>query len=469
MISFKEFISEEKISSDRWKEYLKSNKMLSAGVEVLNTLTRNNNKAYIVGGAVRDIIIGDDPHDIDIATNMPINKLESLFPSHDIGQSKDFGIITAKHKGYDFEIAQFREDGTYSNGRKPDKVKIVVDFKSDASRRDLTINAMGIDQNGNIIDFFNGQKDIKNKIIRTVGNPDDRFKEDKLRLLRVARFASKLNFNIDDKTKYAMKNYSGKLDQISVERIRDELLKTAGYGGKEFANMIRILDETNILKHILPEIVKMKEYKHDVKHHPEGDVWEHVLNALRKSNSKNPITNLSILLHDIGKTATLTYKENGMPQYLGHAKEGMMLIDSIVKRLKISNIDKEAIKFAALNHMKFHDILKMSNSKILKLMRDQNFNILLDVAKADAESRNHLWNPKEWEDIINKLKTVKEDMTPNEYEKIRKLINGKKIMEILNIKPGKELGKIISDSLEWVLDNNIKNSEQIYKYIKDKY
>jgi len=456
------------ITKERWQKYLKDNKLLKSGVEVLDKLTKNNHEAYIVGGAVRDIILGHKPHDIDIATNMSLDKIEKIFPSHDIGKSKNFGIITIKHNNEDFEVANFRTDGEYTNGRSPDSVKIVLDFKTDASRRDLTINAMGIDKDGNIIDYFDGKKDIKNKLIRTVGNPNDRFKEDKLRMMRVARFSSKLGFGIDSKTTAAMSKHSKDITQISPERIRDELLKTAEYGGSKFADMIETLEKTGILKYILPEIVKMKEFKHAKEHHPEGNVWKHTLNALRKSNLNSAVTNLSILLHDVGKIKTLSMKDN-IPQYLKHAKEGIEIIDNISDRLKLTNEQRNAIKFSSLNHMKFHEIIKMSNSKIIKLLNDKNFNVLLDVAKADQQARDHLWNPEEWQKIITKINTVRENMKPDEYEKVRKLINGKKIMDMLNLKPGKQVGEIINKSLEYALDNNIKNADTIYKYIQKEF
>ena len=467
MLSFKMFITEKTDAKD-WQKYLKSNSMLAAGVDVLKILTKGKYKAYIVGGTVRDIILGDNPHDVDIATNMPLEAIESLFKSHDIGKSKDFGIVTIKHKGHDFEVAQFREDGKYIDGRRPETVNIVSNFKDDANRRDFSINSMGIDKDGNIIDYFDGKRDIKNKVIRAVGNPLDRFKEDKLRMMRAARFAAKLDFDIDDDTKNAIIDQSGYIKDIAMERVRDELLKTAGYGGDKFAKMIEILDSVGILEIILPEIVQMKKFEHNPKHHPEGGVFDHVMAALKASKSKDPITNLSILLHDIGKNVTHSITDEG-PRYLGHAKEGLDIIDTIADRLKLSNDDRDAVKFASLNHMKFHELTKMSNSKIIKLIRDKNFQILVDVAKADAEARGHLWNPDEWETILDKIEKVKNGMKPSEYDELKKLLNGNKIMNILNIKAGPKLGDIINNTLDWAIDNGVKDSKTLYKYIEDTY
>lgn len=468
MITFQQFITESNVDKQRWGKYLKSNKMLSTGVDVIKQITKKKYKAYIVGGAVRDIILGDNPHDIDISTNMPIEDIEKMFKSHAVGSSEDFGIITIIHKGFDFEIAQFRKDGSYVDGRKPDRIEIVMDFESDASRRDLSINAMGIDSDGNIIDFFNGSKDIKNKIIRTVGDPSRRFEEDKLRMMRALRFASKLGFEIDGDTKDAIKSKATDITQVSYERIRDELMKTAGYGGKEFAHMVELLDETGILAVILPEISSMKDFEHSVETHPEGNVAQHTLSALRSSKSKDAITNLSILLHDVGKTVTKTDTPDG-PKYLGHAKKGVELVDTIARRLKMTTKDRERMIFATLNHMKFHDILKMNNSTILKLIKNDNFDTLVDVAKADSQSRLHLWNPDEWEEIMVKIQQVKDSVSPDEYDKLKKLINGNDIMKMLNLKSGPQLGQIIKQTLNWAIDNNINNVEDINKHIISTY
>lgn len=466
MKSFKSIITEDK---NRWNEYIKSNKMLAAGVDALKILTKGKYKAYIVGGTVRDIVLGDNPHDVDIATNMPIEEIEKLFKAYDIGKSKDFGIVSVKHNGFDFEVAQFRADGKYLDGRRPESVEIVSDFEGDANRRDFSINAMGIDKDGNIIDFFDGKKDIKNKVIKAVGNPAERFKEDRLRMMRAARFASKLDFEIEKETMDAMVDQAGFIQDIAMERVRDELLKTAGYGGKEFAKMIEILDAAGILKVILPEVVQMKKFEHDPKHHPEGGVWAHTLEALKKSRTKDPVANLAILLHDIGKTVTYAKKEDGMPSYFKHAQEGLDLIDVIADRLKLSNDDKKKIVFATLNHMKIHDITKMSNAKIIELIRDKNFDFLMDVARADAESRVGLFKDEEWQAVLDKIAKVHENMKPSEYDELKKLLNGGKIMDLLGIKPGPKLGEIINKSLEWALDNEIKDADAIYKYIEDTY
>lgn len=266
---FKDFYITEAETIKDFKEYVAKNPLLKKAMEIIAILSKHG-KAYIVGGAVRDIVLGKEPDDIDIATNVPMEKIEELFPTHDIGKNKDFGIVVAEYKGESFEIAQFRKDGTYSDGRRPDKIEIVPDFKDDAARRDFTINAMGLDSEGNIIDYFDGMKDIKDKVLRTVGNPSERFGEDYLRMLRAIRFSSRLGFKLDDKTAKAIKDGSENINKIAGERIKKEFVKMAEQDGSKFADAIVELDNVGLLDKILPEIVKLKEFKHNVKFHPEG-------------------------------------------------------------------------------------------------------------------------------------------------------------------------------------------------------
>ena len=269
-MQFKSFLNEMFSDRKRWDEYQDKVPMLKAGVDVLRKITAKGYEALIVGGAVRDIYMGKTPKDIDIATNMPIEQIEKIWKAVDIGKSRDFGIVTIKHKDFDFEVAQFREDGVYLDGRRPESVKIVQNFKSDASRRDFTFNAMGINKDGVIIDHFECRKAINSKIVQTVGNPLDRFEEDRLRMLRVVRLANRFDFKIHNETKQAIKDKAYTITEISPERVRDELIKMASQSGDKFANAILLLDEIGILKIILPEIVKLKDFKHNIEHHPEG-------------------------------------------------------------------------------------------------------------------------------------------------------------------------------------------------------
>lgn len=470
-MKFLQYLNEAREQLKDWQSYIRRNKELQAGVSILNKINKAKYKAYIVGGSVRDIILGNlKPHDVDIATNMPMDELGKMFKTYNIGKSKDFGIVVVKHGGNDFEVAQFRTDGTYLDGRRPESVTITAKFQDDANRRDFTINAMGINAKGEIVDYFDGKKDIKNKVLKTVGDPFKRFGEDYLRMMRLARFASKLDFEVDKTTEKAAQKLAHNITGLAPERIKDELIKSASQSGDKFAQYIMKLDKLKLLKHILPEIVNLKWYKENLQHHPEtrghgGTVFSHVMAALKKSDSKNPIKNLAILLHDIGKGVSLTHKE-GLPKYLGHAKKSVELVNTIADRLKMSNTERDSLVFAVGNHMKFHNILDMKPSKIAKLASDDNWDVLVAVAKADEYSRGYMFkHAGEFEKIVDKAVKVKEKFGTKQVNKQIKLVDGKDVMKLTGLKAGPKIGEIITRVTEWIMDNDIEDKEQIEKKI----
>jgi tRNA nucleotidyltransferase/poly(A) polymerase len=259
-------------------------------------------EALIVGGFVRDLLMGKPSDDIDLATNAPEEVLEKNFDTIDIGKNKQFGVSVIKYKGQTYEVAQYRKDlyGDLEKGKGADKVEIAKDFKDDSSRRDFTINALGIDGDGNIVDHHGGLKDIDKKVIAAVGDADIRFKEDEVRQLRGIRFASRMGFEISPETIEAMKKHAPEISKVAPERITKELRKIAKAGGKQLADAIVLMDKVGILQYILPEIAKMKELEHSPEHHPEGNVFQHTLEALRTSDIKDDVVNVALLFHDLG-------------------------------------------------------------------------------------------------------------------------------------------------------------------------
>lgn len=359
----------------------------------------------------------------------------------------------------------------YENtGRKPEKVSFNVDLKTDLSRRDLRINAMAIDKDGNIIDYFDGQKDIKNKIIRTVGNAHDRFSEDFLRILRTSRFSSKLGFEIEPETKEAAKSLSGSVSKLSAERIRDEIFKAASQTGDKFAKYLIELDEIGVLDIILPEIKNLQGLEHLERHHPEGGVWEHTLSALKQNKLIDPLVNLSIMIHDIGKGVTKQYKPNGEVIYKGHDIAGLPLVDIISDRLKLSNKERTTLKYVVANHMKVVKIGQMKPSKIAKMVDDPDWEVLLATAHADEFSRLHKSiTKKEYDEIIQIAMDIKEKWGRKQGEKAIKLVDGNHVMELTGLKPGKTVGIIIKKTEEYILDHGITDQKEIDKYILKLY
>jgi len=350
-----------------------------------------------------------------------------------------------------YEVVEWE---TVHSGRYPSSVKIVMDYKQDAQRRDFTINAMAVDKDGNVIDHFDGHGDIKNKVLRTVGDPNKRFQEDYLRMLRAVRFASRMGFKIDPETMDAIKSNSSNIKGQAVERIVKELMKMAG-NGKQFANAIIILKETGLLQHILPEIVELDDLPQTEKHHPEGNVFKHSLQALRVADSSDPMVNLGILFHDVGKLDTQSSDETGW-HYHGHEAAGMERINKIAKRLKLDNNTKNCLKYVSEHHMKVHDLWKMKGSKVMNIMDSPYWDVLYKVSEADTKSRLHAFNPVRWKrvtDFVDKMKDRFKDK--NALDVIKTVVNGKHIMDVLGIGPGKRLGIIRKNVLDWVLDNNI--------------
>lgn len=468
-MKFKQYLNEAKELLKDWQDYVRRNKELQAAVSILNKINKARYKAYIVGGSVRDIILGNlKPHDVDIATNMPMEELGRMFKTYNIGKSKDFGIVVVKSGGFDFEIAQFRNDGTYLDGRRPESVTITGKFKEDVERRDFTINAMGINAKGEIVDYFDGKRDIQNKVLKTVGDPYKRFGEDYLRIMRLARFSSKLGFEIEKGTEKAAQKLSHNIAGLAPERIKDELMKSAAQSGEKFAEYIIQLDKLKLLKHILPEVMNLKWFRENLHHHPEtrgegGTVFSHVLKALKKSDSANPIKNLAILLHDIGKGVSLTHKE-GLPKYLGHAKKSVELVNAIADRLRMSNSERDALVFAVGNHMKFHKILDMKPSKIAKIVNDDNWDVLVAVGRADELVRGFS-DKADFSEIVDKAIKVKEKFGMKQVNKQVKLVDGNHVMKLTGLKPGKKVGEIIRATTEWIMDNNIEDKDEIDKYI----
>lgn len=251
---------------------LKNNKELQYALEIMKKIEDAGYESLLVGGFVRDLILGKESDDIDLSTNMPEEKIEQLFKTVDIGKNKQFGVNVIKYKGYTYEIAQYRADvyDSLEKGKGADKVEIVSSFKDDAARRDYTINSLGIDVRGNIVDYHGGMKDLKKKIITAVGDADMRFKEDEVRQLRGIRFASRLGFEISPETIEAMKKHAPEIKKIASERITKELKKMASQEGSKFADAILMMDKVGLLQYILPEVFEMKSFEHSKDFHPEG-------------------------------------------------------------------------------------------------------------------------------------------------------------------------------------------------------
>lgn len=487
MKTFKQFYEDMQTQQvDNWDRVVSASDELQAALDILRTINNNESEALIVGGAVRDIILGKEPHDVDIATNMDLERVAELFKSYDIGKSKDFGIVAVPYKGFNFEIAHYREEFGTSDARHPDQVRDVDTFERDSARRDITINSLGLDAQGTIIDYQGGLEDIKNGLIRAVGEPDERIKEDALRIIRVIRFAAKFGFDIEPETKRAVRELGHMLFRdennpdktgVSAERLHDELFKMAEAGGPALADFLEKLDETELLDKFLPEVKAMQGVEQQPEHHPEGDVSQHVLAALRASPVKGkPITTLAILFHDIGKPGTyaLTPTDkypDGKHTFYGHDKFGVGVFEQIARRLKFSNDERNAIAWVIENHMKPYKAAEMKPSKLLALKNNKHWPELKDVLYADIHSRGGMSklakNPEDYKNILKQFNTRTKGLGDAEAvkNKLKGMVDGRMIMQLTGA-TGPEIGRIKDATTEWILNDKPNASEEeIKQYI----
>jgi tRNA nucleotidyltransferase/poly(A) polymerase len=432
--------------------------LINSGRSFLRKIESLGYEAYIVGGAIRDLIMGKEPYDIDIATNCPIEVLEKNFHTFNIGRSKKFGLITVLYQKESFEVAQFRSDGDYSNGRRPNSVEIVNSFKEDVSRRDFTINSLAMDSKGHITDYFGGRSYIHRGIVEAIGNPMDRFREDHLRMMRAARFASMDGFKIEKMTRRAIRKLFRLINKIEPERICGELVKAASNPGSQFAEYILILDDLKLLYQILPEVHTMKYFRHDLHHHPEGPtVFDHSIECLRTMSGEDYQSKLAALFHDIGKC--ICFQEDKYwwkMTYHRHEKYSELLVESICDRLKFSSFDKDAMMFAAKNHMKFHAMLKMKPSKIARLVSHIHFDTLLDVAKADEFSRGETFMYRgEFDKVIDRMYEIRDRWNNKIINNSLNLISGHRVMELLELKPSKAVGDIKKAVEDRIIDEQL--------------
>ena len=475
MNTFKQFCEERQTQQvDNWDKVVSSSGELQAALEILQIINKHGAEALIVGGAVRDIILGKEPHDVDIATNMDMEMVADLFKSFDIGSSKDFGIVAVPYNGFTFEIAHYREEFGTSDARHPDEVRDVDSFEKDSARRDITINSLGLDAHGTIIDYQGGLEDIKNGLIRAVGDPSERIKEDALRIIRALRFAAKFGFDIELETKKAVTKLGHMLFRdkknpkktgVSAERLHHELFKMAEAGGPALADFLDKLDETDLLDKFLPEVKAMQGVQHQPEHHPEGDVGQHVQAALRASRVKGkPITTLAILFHDIGKPGTyaLTPTDkypDGKHTFYGHDKFGVEVFRKIANRLKFTNDEKNAIAWVIENHMKPYKSSEMKPSKLLALKNNKHWPELQEVLYADIHSRGtegeFAKGPEDFKNIIKDFETRTAGLGDHDEvkAKLKGMIDGHTIMKLTGAQ-GPEIGRILNATHEWILNTN---------------
>jgi len=356
--------------------------MAQAALRVVKTLRRNGFQAAPVGGAVRDLLSGRTPADIDLVTTARPEEVGKLFPDSQLVGAA-FGVALVRSEGHEFEVASARLERNYLDGRHPESVVYTDSTADDVLRRDFTINALLYDcDSGKIVDFVGGVADFNRGILRTVGAPEVRFREDYLRMLRAVRFAARLNFTLDAATADAIRALAALTAELAPERVGDEL--TRMLTGPRPDRAVELLAETGLLATLMPEIAAMAGVEQPVKYHPEGDVYRHTLAMLRHLVAPTPELAWSVLLHDVGKPAAFSRDADGTPHFYNHERIGEPIARALLARLRFSNDRIERVVRAVGGHMVFG--LVSREAKLRRVMASPDFALELELNRLDAIS-----------------------------------------------------------------------------------
>ncbi len=351
-----------------------------AAVAIVRRLRAEGFQAYLVGGCVRDLVMGREPADYDVATNATPDQVLRLYP-RSLTVGAQFGVVVVPGEAGDVEVATFRSDGLYADGRHPVQVRFARTPQEDVRRRDFTINGLLYDPaKGRVLDEVGGQADLRARVIRSIGNPAERFAEDRLRMLRAVRFAARFGFALDPATAEAIRRAAPEIRSVSAERVRDEILKilTQGAARRGF----ELLDETRLLAEVLPEIKALQGVEQPPEFHPEGDVWTHTLIMLEGLRDPTPTLALGVLLHDIGKPPTFSVRER--IRFDGHVEVGTRMAEDLCRRLRLSTRSTERVAELVRHHLRFKDFPRMRRSTQLRFLRMEGFEEHLELHRLDC-------------------------------------------------------------------------------------
>jgi poly(A) polymerase len=449
-------------------EMRKDNARYGAAREIVLALRTAGYQAYFVGGCVRDLLLGAEPKDFDVATSATPDVVMGVFKkTYSVGAH--FGVVLVcmpDGEGGEMatEVATFRHDGAYSDGRRPDAVRFSTDAREDVLRRDFTINGMLLDpvvleETGDaaaaVLDYVGGREDLKAGMVRAIGEPEVRFAEDKLRMLRGVRFAARLGFAIEARTMAAIRGAAAEIGQVSCERIRDELtlMLTEGHARRA----LELLDETGLLAQVLPEAVRMHGVAQPPQFHPEGDVWVHTMMLLERLEAGASATLAwGALLHDIGKPATFRApdpkKEGDRIRFDGHVEVGVRMAEEILGRLRFSNEETEQIVALVKNHMRFGDILQMRESTLKRFLRLPKFEEHLALHWMDCMSAHG--------DLrLYEFARERFEAAPVEAIRPKLLVTGRDLIAA-GYRPGPEFKAMLEAAEDAQLEDAITTSEE---------
>ena len=421
---------------------------------ILHTLQEAGYEAYAVGGCIRDSLLGRRPDDWDITTSAKPQETKALF-----GKTIDTGIqhgtVTVMRHGRGYEVTTYRVDGEYEDGRHPKEVTFTASLKEDLRRRDFTVNAMAYNEKDGLVDLFGGRQDLEQKIIRCVGEANERFEEDALRIMRAVRFSAQLGFSIEERTKEAIRGHAERLRQVSAERIQVELTKLVISPNPDF---LRIAWETGITAVVLPEFDRLMEQPQNNPHHCFS-VGEHTLHAMQAVRPDKCLR-LAMLLHDVAKPLCLTTDAEGIDHFHGHAQKGERMAAQILKRLRYDNHTTELVS----RLVKWHNVAIAPEKKAVRRaasrMGKELFPLILEVKAADlaAQSDYQRAEKQEW---LEQLRSLYEEIErEGDCLTIKDLaVNGRDLIQA-GITPGPQLGLALQQLLEIVLEDPEKNTRE---------
>lgn len=414
-------------------------------------------QAYLVGGCVRDLLMGARPKDYDIATDARPDRIMDLFPnSGRVGAH--FGVVLVRDVFAQVEVATFRSDQEYEDGRRPSAVRFETDARQDVLRRDFTINGLLMDaDSGEVLDYVGGRADLAARIIRAIGEPDARFQEDHLRLLRAVRFAARFGFAIDPCTFAAMKRHHALVRRVSAERVRDELARILTEGGARYG--FELLDTCGLLAEILPEVAAMKGVAQPPEYHPEGDVWTHTLMLLEQLDHPTLTLALGALLHDVGKPATFRVADR--IRFDGHVEAGVEMACAILNRLRFSRDVIVQVEALVANHMKFKDVPKMKESTLKRFLRMPEFGEHLELHRLDVMASNRR---------LDSYKLVKQKLAefPDEHLKPPRLLTGADLVAA-GYPPGPRFSHILAAVEDAQLEGRIHTAGEALEMVREMF
>ena len=454
-------------------------RQFEAALEIVHALRAAGHEAYLAGGCVRDLLLGREPEDYDVATSATPDVVLGMFP-RTFAVGAHFGVVlVASENGTDCEdgavaercvteVATFRSDGVYSDGRHPDVVRYTRSAEEDVQRRDFTINGLLLDvdlgqsaeaRRSSVVDYVGGLADLDAGVIRAIGRPEKRFEEDQLRLLRAVRFAARFGFEIEPVTMAAIRKLAARVHAVSRERVRDELTKmlTEGRARRAF----ELLDETDLLVQVLPEISKMKGVEQPPQFHPEGDVWTHTLMLLEQLEAGCPLTLAwGALLHDVGKPPTFRIAPDRI-RFDGHVEVGVAMGAEICRRFRFSNDETRQILALIENHMRFADAPRMKASTLKRFFRLEQFEEHLALHRMDclaAHANLDIWN----------FVRERYESMPEEAVRPKPLITGRDLIEA-GYAPGAGFKEMLQAAEDAQLEGTIETTEQAMALVQERF